>query len=257
MINALMCVYKSGDVLGLALRQLVDAPRVTRILVADGPHRGPVKPGHKADHPSVQKVIARIASKKIVYEYTDDCPTRADKNNRALKQVSKDCQWILGVDSDEVYHEDALKRLVDFLASAPYDRYKIQSINPYPDLRHKIKIVDWKPRVYRWIPGARCPSRHDRYHQLVLHPKHKIPKDTRSEERVFGSRPLGTIVRVPPEVCEVWHLHELRATRSRVTKGKKTPVIWTGGGKQCPSKIYPLDITTAPKSIRCLGRDTL
>jgi len=200
----------------------------------------------------VQKVVARIASRKIVYEHTDTCPTRADKVNHILKCVSNDCSWILGVDSDEVYHEDALKRLANFLTSAPYGRYSIQSINPYPDLRHQIKIVDWKPRVYRWIDGAQAPAGHDRFHQLILHPKHKLPQAAGKRQRV-----LDTIVRVPPDVCEVWHLHELRATRSRVKKGKDASVIWGGGGKQCPSKVYPLDITSAPKSIRCLGRDTL
>jgi hypothetical protein len=250
MINALICAYKSGDVLRLTLEQLADARCVTRILVADGPHLGPVKPGYKVDRPSVRDVVKKLGCKKIVYEHTDDCPTRADKNNRILKQVSKDCDWILCVDSDEVYHEDALMRLARFLESAEFGRYCIHTINPYPDFHHQFKIPDWKPRLYRWFEGARCPPKHDRHHQFVLHPQQK---ECRDQER------MG-MVRMPERVCECWHLNALRAAplnQQRVTMQKDGTIVWTGGKRRCKSGIYPLDIRTAPRSIRELKRRTL
>lgn len=240
MINALLCVYKSGDVLGLTLTQLAEAAVVSRILVADGPHLGPTKPGYKADHPSVQEVVTQVRSKKIVYQYTDDCPTRADKNNRVLKQVSEDCSWVLCVDSDEVYHEDGLKRLGEFLKSAEFGRYRIRTINPYPDFHHKFKIPDWKPRLYRWFQGALCHPGHDRSHQYVLHAKQKT----------YPNADLGGTANLPPAVCEFWHLNALRAGGRRVTPQKDGTIVWEGGVKVVRSKIYPLDIRTAPKSIR-------
>ena len=248
MINALMCVYKSGDVLPITLKQLVDAECISRILVADGPHLGPIKPGPKIDHPSVGKIVKRLASKKIVYQYTDDCPTRADKNNRILKQVSLDCEWVLCVDSDEVYHEDGLKRLAEFLKSAKYGRYAVMTVNPYPNLRQCFKIPwDWKPRIYRWFPGAQCAPKHDRHHQFVLH---KNQRTCSNEERIG-------VARLPEKVCRVWHLNALRAGGNRVRLQKDGTVIWAGGKRACRSKLYPLDIRLAPKSIRDLGRPTL
>lgn len=246
MINALICAYKSGDVLPLTLRQLVDAKVISRILVADGPHLGPIKPGLKVDHPSVHKVVMRLASKKIVYQHTDDCPTRADKNNRILKHVSRDCEWVLCVDSDEVYHEGALARLGKFLKTARKDRYKIHTINPFQDFDHCFKIPDWKPRLYRWFAGAQCPPGHDRMHQCVNHPRQK---------RCRGDH-YGT-AKLPPAVCEIWHLNALRRRRSRARLRKDGMVIWGGGGMAWTSKLYPLDISKAPASIRALGRSTL
>jgi hypothetical protein len=247
MINALMCVHKSGDVLGLTLRQLVDSPVVSRILIADGPHLGPIKPGHKVLHPAVHVVIGRLKSDKIVYEHTADCPTRADKNNRVLKHVSDDCDWVLVVDSDEVHHEDGLKRLAKFLKTAEYDRYAVRSINPYPDFRHHFDIDDWKPRVYRWFPGGQCPPRHDRMHQYVVHPKQKTCR---------GQEPRG-VARLPRKVCEFWHLNAMRAGSQRVHPQPDGTIVWKGGKRALTSKLYPLDIKSAPRSIRELRRDTL
>jgi len=248
MINVLMCVHKSGDVLHLALKQLVDARCISRILVADGPHLGPIKPGYKAEHPGVPKVVRRAASKKIVYEYTDDCPTRADKVNRILKHISRDCEWVLGVDSDEVYHEDGLKRLAEFLKTAKYGRYAVKTVNPYPDLSHCISLPhDWKPRIYRWFPGAQCDPGHDRHHQYVMH---KSQRQCPNEER-FG------MARLPLTVCTLWHLNALRPCCRRARLQQDGTVRWTGGKRECISKLYPLDITQAPASIRALGRTTL
>ena len=248
MINVLMCVYKSGDVLPFTLKQLVDAKCISRIIVADGPHLGPVKPGPKIDHPSVSKVVRRLASKKIVYEYTDDCPTRADKVNRALKHISSDCEWVLGVDSDEVYHEDGLKRLAEFLESAKYGRYAVKTVDPYPDFNHCFRIPwDWKPRIYRWFLGAQCAPGHDRFHQYVMHKSQR----TCPNEEQFG------VARLPTAVCTLWHLNALRAGARRARPQKDGTILWTGGKRQCKSKIYPLDIKQAPKSIRDLGRSAL
>ena len=248
MINALICAYKSGDVLPLTLAQLIGAKAVTRILIADGPHLGPIKPGYKAQHPSVRKVVDRLRSRKIVYEYTDTCPTRADKNNRILKHVSEDCAWILCVDSDEVYHEQDLERLAEFLKSAEYGRYAVKTVNPYPDFQHCIKLPDdWKPRVYRWFPGAQCAPGHDRHHQYVLHEK----------QRQCQGQEIGGLARVPREVCVFWHLNAMRAFPRRVKPQPDGTIIWTGGKKAVRSKIYPLDISEAPKSIRALGKATL
>jgi len=248
MINALICAYQSGDVLGLALKQLADAPAVSRILIADGPHLGPIKPGHKVEHPSVAKVVKRAASHKIVYEYTDNCPTRADKNNSILEHVSTDCTWILGVDSDEVYHEDGLKRLGEFLNTAKYGRYAVKTVNPYPDFNHCFRLPsDWKPRIYRWFPGAKCEPGHDRYHQYVMHEKQEQCPDG---ERL-------DMARLPESVCCIWHLNALRCDGWRVKPQKDGTVVWTGGKEVYRSHIYPLDIQRAPASIRALGKATL
>jgi hypothetical protein len=247
MINVLMCVHLSGDVLGLTLRQFVDSPVVSRILVADGPHLGPIKPGHKVTQPAVHVVAGKLNSDKIVYQYTDDCATRADKNNRVLKHISDDCDWVLVADSDEVYHEKGLLRLADFLKDAEYDRYAVRSINPYPDFTSRFDIDDWKPRVYRWFHGAQCPPKHDRMHQCVNHPKQKHCK---------GQERLG-MARLPRDVCEFWHLNALRAGSNRVHPQPDGSIVWKGGKRALKSKLYPLDISAAPRSIRELGRNTL
>jgi hypothetical protein len=247
MINALLCVYQSGDVLKLTLQQLVECPHISRILVADGPHRGPVKPGHKVEKPSVYDVARKLRSPKIVYEYTEDCPTRADKNNRILKRVSDDCEWILNVDSDEVYHEDGLLRLAKFLKTAEYDRYAIKTINPYPDFNHGFDIPDWKPRVYRWFHGAQCEPKHDRHHQFVDHPRQK---------RCSGQERMG-MARLPRDVCEIWHLNAMRGDHSRVQDRPDGTIVWRGGKKAHVRPLTALNIADAPKSIRALGRRTL
>jgi hypothetical protein len=74
-----MCVYKSGDVIGLTLSQLIEVPEITRILIADGPHLGPIKPGYFAEKPTVKEVVDGFKSTKLFYEYTNDLPHRAKK----------------------------------------------------------------------------------------------------------------------------------------------------------------------------------
>jgi len=137
MINTLTCAYKSGHVIGLALRQLIDAPCVTRVLVADGPHAlGPYNTSAFRDEPTVRAVVDGLASDKIVYQHTTDCRSTGEKCNRVLEHVSPDCQWVLVVDSDEVYHEDALARLAAWLPTAEYGRYSIKTVDPIIDFFH-------------------------------------------------------------------------------------------------------------------------
>ena len=137
MINVLMCTYKSGDVLPLSLKPLVDFPGITKILIADGPHGGPIKPGIKFDEPSVYKIAEKFnKSGKIHYEYTDTCKNRALKNNSVLKHTTDDCKWILNVDSDEVYHEDTPDRGVAEIIilkqrNGPIGRKKLAFIGQY------------------------------------------------------------------------------------------------------------------------------
>jgi len=250
MINVLMCTFKSGDVIGLTLKQLIEVPEITRILIADGPHLGPIKPGEKIEHPTVKEVVDELNCPKIFYDYTDDFETRADKNNHSLRNVTPDCKWILNVDSDEVYHEKHLSKLVKFLKKGPkYGRYKIKTINPYPDFHHEFRIPDWKPRLYAWEPGCKCPPNHDRLHQYVLGPNQIYIKKS-----VYGMAELD------PDICQIYHLNALRMKEgnpSRITKLEDGTVRYKGGGETCYSEIYPLSTKTMPKSIRDLKKDKL
>lgn len=250
MINVLICAFKSGDVLSYSLPQLIEESTITRVLLADGPHLGNIKPGYKADKPTVKEVVDSLNSPKVFYQYTDDCPTRSMKNNRILKNVTKDCEWILNVDSDEVYHEDDLKKMAAFLKNGTeYDRYEIKTINPYLDFHHEFQIPDWKPRLYRWFPGAGCKPKHDRMHQYVDHPKQR-----RHKKGLHGVAPL------PTDVAQIYHLNALRSKDGvirRVHPQKDGSIVWKGGNQRFESKVYDLDISKAPKTIRESGKDTL
>jgi len=245
MINVLMCVYKSGDVLPITLKQLIAEPAITRILIADGPHKGPIKPGAKIDTPTVKDVVDELDSKKIFYEYTDDCQTRSMKNNHILPNAHK-CKWILTVDSDEVYHEKGLERLAKFLGkNQKYDRYMIKTIDPYRDFFHEIRIPDWKPRLYSYKPGYVCPAS-DRAHQYVVGPGQRVDQEA----------PHG-MTKLDPEICRIYHLNALRhAERMRVEE-RNGIVIWKGGNQKFKSKIYDLKKEHIPKSVLDLDRATL
>lgn len=248
MINVLMCVYKSGDVLPLTLEQLLRHKAITRILIADGPHLGHIKPGAKVDTPSVKEVVDSFNNKKIHYEYTDYLENRARKNNHILPNANK-CGWILTVDSDEVYHEKDLERLVRFLRKGPkYDRYSIQTINPYPDFFHEFRIPDFKPRLYRYIRGCKCPDQ-DRMHQYVFHNNQKQHPKAR----------LG-MAELDVNICQIYHLNALRnpePSLQRVKKLENGKIVWHGGKETHHSEIYPLDESQIPKAILDLKRPTL
>jgi len=247
MINTLTCAYKSGHVIGLALRQLIDAPCVTRVLVADGPHAlGPYNTSAFRDEPTVRAVVDGLASDKIVYQHTTDCHSTGEKCNRVLEHVSPDCQWVLVVDSDEVYHEDALARVAEWLASAEYDRYSVSSVNPYPDFYHAFGVPLRTPCLYRWLPGAGCRNG-EQDHQWVLH------ADQRTDPRGDGNL---LISRVPDDVCEVYHLNALRSG-GRIRPRPDGTVNWCGGGLACNCKIEPLERERIPRSVLRLGRATL
>ena len=245
MINTLTTTHLCGDVLGLALRQLIDAPCVTRILVADGPHTGPRKWGRAVDTPSVKAVVDRLASDKIVYQYTDDCEYPGEKCNRVLQNVSEDCQWILRVDADEVYHEDALARLAAWLPTAEYGRYSIKTVDPINDFYHHFVMPDRKPSLYRWFAGARCNAGYEG-HQWVLHPKQKLRP---------GGR-WGGFGRVPDDVCELYHLNAFRS-HARARRMPDGTVEYHGGGNVWQCKIEPLARERIPRSVLQLGRATL
>lgn len=252
MINVLMCVYKTGDVLPITIKQLIDSPEITRILIADGPHKGPISPGAKVDTPTVKEVVDDFNSKKIFYEYTDFCETRSIKNNHILPHASDDCKWILTVDSDEVYHEKGLQRLVEFIKGKPqYDRYMIKTIDPYPDFFHEIRIPDWKPRLYSYKPGYYCPSS-DRAHQYVVGPGQKI-----------NTKSPGDMASLDPSICHVYHLNALRNLEPDMppealrVKEKNGIVTWSGGNQKFKSKIYSLEKKFIPKSILDLNKNTL
>jgi hypothetical protein len=256
-LNCLICSWKSGDVIGLCLKQLVGCPHITKIMVADGPHLGNIKPGHKCDSPTVHEVVQELDSDKIIYEYTDDCEIRSEKNNRIL--VHADCDWIINVDSDEIWHEDGLLRLADFLENdPPYDRYEVKTINPYPDFHHQFFIYDWKPRVYRWFEGAKCGAS-DRHHQYVNHKLQKrFPRGIKELPEGMVEAKQG-MAHLPEEIATIFHLNALRemsGTR-RVRPLEDGTVIYRGGRTEQTSEIHPLDILEAPRSIRELGRDTL
>ena len=245
MINALVCAHKSGDVIGLALRQLVDAPCVARILVADGPDRG-IEWGTRVDEPTVKAVVDGLASDKIAYQHTTDCANIGEKGNRALEHVSADCEWILVVDSDEVYHEGCLARLAAWLPAAEYGRYAVKSLDPYPDFYHCFEMPDWKPRLYRWFNGVHCGDGMEG-HQWVRHP----------DQRLCPGGDWNGFARVPREVCEVYHLNALRAGSGRVRDMGGGAVEYRGGGHKWHCKVEPLDRDRVPRSVRELGRETL
>lgn len=246
MINALVCAYNSGDVIGFALRQLSDAPCVSRILIADGPHKGKTF-GYLPAKPTVREAVDRLKSNKVYYEHTTDCKKLGEKCNRVLKHVTSDCQWILVVDSDEVYHEKCLERLSRWLPEAKYGRYSIKSLDPYPDFYHHFEIPDWKPRLFRWYPGAHCALNVDDAHQWVLHGnQHQCPDGD-----------SGGRGRVPREICEFYHLNALRHPGTRLTLKGGGALSWFGGGVRWESKIQPLDASRVPKVIRDLKRKSL
>jgi hypothetical protein len=226
-------------------------------MVADGPHLGNIKPGYKCKSPTVHEVIQELNSDKIIYEHTTDCKIRSEKNNRILAHA--DCDWIINVDSDEIWHEDGLLRLAKFLHSKPkYDRYEVKTINPYPDFHHQFFIYDWKPRVYRWFEGATCgPS--DRQHQYINHKLQKrCPKGLAQPPKGMVQPDQG-MAQLPEDIAMIYHLNALRemsGTR-RVRPRKDGSIGYHGGRKNQSSKIHPLDISEAPKVIRELGRDTL
>jgi hypothetical protein len=247
-LNAIICAYRTGDVIGLALRQLVDSPVVSRVLVVDGPHKG-FNFGHYQDRPSVKQVCDIVKSDKIHYRNYENCRTLADKNNAILRDVgvSDDCDWLLSVDSDEIYHEDALLRLAKFLRTAKYGRYRMLTVNPYPDFFHHFVIPkDWKPRLYEWFPGAACPG-FDDGHQYVIHGQQRRKKGGGQFE----------MEHVPPAVCEIYHLNALRPHSKRVTPKPNNRVHWTGGDIRGVYDIVPLERERVPRVIRNLKRATL
>ena len=245
MINALVCAHKSGDVIGLALRQLIDAPCVTRILIADGPHTGDKQFGVLVAEPMVKAVVDGLASAKVVYQYSDDCATVGVKANRILKHVEADCQWLMVVDTDEVYHEDCLARLAAWLPTADYGRYSIKTVDPYGDFYHRLVLPDRKPRLYRWFAGARCSDGWEG-HQWIRHA---------SQVQCPGGE-WGGCGQVPADVCEVYHLNALRDA-GRLQPMPDGTVNWSGGRHTWRSKVEPLDRSRVPRSVRELGRDTL
>lgn len=253
MINVLMCAYKSGDVIDLALKQLIDCPEITRILIADGPTTDPAPSGQEIETPKIADVVKSMNSDKIIYEHTSNLKHRAVKNNHILPHVSKDCEWILVVDSDEIYHEDDLKKLVKFLKDGPeFDFYKISIVTLFKDFWHEIKIDHWTYRIYRWFPGcSKCPDG-DELHQYVM--CDKLMKKNKKENERKGAGLLS------PDICKFYHLNALREGNKpkRCSIDPATEeVTWRGGGQVVKSKIYPLKKEDLPKSIRDLGRDTL
>jgi len=250
MINVLMCTYKSGDVLPLSLKPLVDFGGITKILIADGPHGGPIKPGIKFDEPSVYKIAEKFnKSGKIHYEYTENCNNRALKNNSVLKHTSDDCDWILNVDSDEVYHEDSLKRLFEFILTVGrgYDKYRIKTIDPIDDFFHEIRIPDWKPRLYKYNKGYICPPGDCRAHQYVVDPA-KINSHREAIENL------------PEDICKIYHLNALRNVslpHKRIKTLKDGSYCWSGGKKKFYSEKFEIDKKEIPNCILRLKKDTL
>lgn len=240
MINVLMCVHKAGDVLPFALKQFIESPEITRILVADGPSREEAKCGLLVDNPTVKEAVNNFSSDKIYYEYTNNLKNRAWKCNSILKHTTKDCKWILVADADEVYHEDDLKRLVQYLKKTEWDIFKIHLINLYDDFLHEIKINQWTFRIYRYHPDCRCPD-NDESHQFVLGPSQKKkPKSERGEELIN------------PEICKFFHLNGVRkgiGNRRTVLNANGT-VTWHGSGKKIVTSIEEVTINDLPRSIR-------
>ena len=244
-----MCTYKSGDVLPLSLKPLVDFPGVTKILIADGPHGGPIKPGIKFDEPTVANIVKKFNKNgKIHYEYTDTHNNRALKNNSVLKHTTKDCKWILNVDSDEVYHEDGLKKLLEFvLIHAKHDKYRIKTIDPIDDFFHEIRIPDWKPRLYKYEKGYICPPGDCRAHQYVVDPK-KINTYQKAIEKLSE------------DVCKIYHLNALRNSsmqHKRIKQQADGSYCWHGGNMKFFSEKFEIDKKEIPNCILKLKKDTL
>ena len=138
-----------------------------------------------------------------------------------------------------------LIRLAGFLKSGPeFDRYKIRTVDLYPDFNHQIKIGDCKPRVYSYKHNYKCPDI-DRSHQFVngLDQK-RHPKNWEG------------LSHIDRKVCQMFHLNALRTER-RLVKNENGSITINGGGYKKTSEIYPFDINKAPKSIREWGKDTI
>lgn len=250
MINVLMCAYKSGDVIviGLTLQQLLTCPEITQILIADGPHTGHISPGIKVDKPSVQEVVDSLNDGRIFYKYTDNFPTRSAKNNDILPHSTPDCKWMMTVDSDEVYHEEDLAKLVRYLKKkGEWGRYRIKTVDLYPDFHHEFRIPDWKPRLYRYQKGNLCGA-HDRHHQYVLG----------SNQKTFPGGVKG-FCDLDPNICRLFHLNALRnpEIKNRVTENADGTITWKGGKTKFSSKIYEINKEDLPRAIRELKKDTL
>lgn len=248
-----MCVRKSADVLQYSVPQLIDCPHISRILIADGPHVGCGNGitrdalGPHCEEPTVEKYIKGLKCDKIVYEYTDHLPNRAQKNNRILKQTSKDCKWILCVDSDEVYHENDLIKLYHFLKNnPPYGRYRIYTVDLFPDFHHYLRLGDSKCRLYFYEKGYACKPSDDRAHQFV---------DGKNQKKCEGS--WRSMAFLDPAICRLFHLNTLR-TKRRLIINKNGDLTYKPGGKQrATSSVYPFNIKDTPKSLRESGLDTI
>jgi glycosyltransferase involved in cell wall biosynthesis len=265
MINALVSSYKSGDVIGLTLKQLIDCPAISKILIADGPTKISAKTHPFCDDITVKSVVDSLPSEKVFYEHTDNLLNQPEKCNSILKHVSSDCSWILVVDSDEVYHEDGLLALDRFLKETDKDRFFIRTIDLFPDFVHRIEIGDYKPRVYRYFDDCHCCLLHDDNHQWVDSRLHKrssafrgcyhVPENIRFHH-LNGIR-AGHYELIPRKLGEVLKPPPPGWQPGRIKWIDEETVVWKGGRKKIKSKVHTYDFEKLPKSMREHGKITL
>jgi hypothetical protein len=148
-----------------------------------------------------------------------------------------------------VYHEDGLKRLLEFTLTIGrgHDKYRIKTIDPIDDFFHEIRIPDWKPRLYRYKKGYICPPGDCRAHQYVV--------DSQNMHLYHSG-----FQNLPEDICKIYHLNALRnasLTHKRIKTLKDGSYCWHGGKKKFFSEKFEIDRKEIPNCILRLKKDTL
>jgi hypothetical protein len=246
MINALICTYLASDVLPFTIGQLLLSETVTRILVADGPSvtwKG--GPSDVRRGISTKGLIERLHSSRVFYEYTSGLEYRSDKNNSILRNVSPDCEWLLVVDSDEVYHENDLECLTRFLSKDHgWDRWRIKERLLYPDIYHYIELNRYIPRLYKWGKGAHFKQGHEMQQFLYG-----------TEDQRWNSDDLYGTTELPEGICKHFHLGSLRmpaASWSWVKNNGDGTATWKGAKKVLTAPIMQMSRSSLPFYLRTI-----
>lgn len=143
----LLNVYNSEEYLEQVLKSIYWFPRL--IVVIDGAYSKKMPSKYSTDQ--TNKIIESFPDpdKKIIYKRTWSTSQR-EQRSKGLKYL-KEGDWLFIVDDDEIYKEEDLIHLKDFLAQGKKDNYWIGSYT-------FINSFDWyryitSPRLFRYKPG--------------------------------------------------------------------------------------------------------